>query len=76
MNGTVNDLVMCGARPLYLSASFILEEGFPMEDLCRVVCSMQEAATKAGVLLVTGDTKVVAAAQRNEPQVETLRFPM
>jgi hydrogenase expression/formation protein HypE len=59
VNGTVNDLAMCGARPLYLSAAFILEEGFLMEDLWRVVCSMQQAAASAGVVLVTGDTKVV-----------------
>ena len=57
--GTVNDLAMCGARPLYLSAGFILEEGLPMDDFCRIVQSMQEAAAEAKVLLVTGDTKVV-----------------
>ncbi|HEY4485033.1 MAG TPA: AIR synthase related protein, partial [Nitrospiria bacterium] len=59
VNGTVNDLAMCGARPLYLSAAFILEEGFPMEDLRRVVDSMQRAARQTGVVVVTGDTKVV-----------------
>jgi hydrogenase expression/formation protein HypE len=59
INGTVNDLAMCGARPLYLSAGFILEEGLPMETLWRVVRSMQRAAEAAGVQLVTGDTKVV-----------------
>ncbi|MBI3994854.1 MAG: hydrogenase expression/formation protein HypE [Nitrospirae bacterium] len=59
VNGTVNDLAMCGARPLYLSAAFIIEEGFPMEDLWRIVLSMQSASRKAGVSLVTGDTKVV-----------------
>jgi hydrogenase expression/formation protein HypE len=59
VNGTVNDLAMCGARPLYLSAGFILEEGLEMETLRTVVKSMQEAAAKAGVKLVTGDTKVV-----------------
>ncbi len=59
VNGTVNDLAMCGARPLYLSAGFILEEGLPMETLWRVVQSMAEAAAAAGVVLVTGDTKVV-----------------
>jgi len=59
VNGTVNDLAMCGAKPLYLSAAFILEEGLPMDDLWRVVLSMQEAAKNAGVMLVTGDTKVV-----------------
>jgi hydrogenase expression/formation protein HypE len=59
VNGTVNDLAMCGARPLYLSLGFILEEGFPMEDLWRVVRSIQEAAQEAGVEVATGDTKVV-----------------
>jgi len=57
--GTVNDLAMCGARPLYLSAGFILEEGLEMDTLRTVVTSMQEAAATAGVKLVTGDTKVV-----------------
>ncbi len=59
VNGTVNDLSMCGAVPLYLSAGFILEEGLPMDDLWRIVVSMQSAARRAGVVLVTGDTKVV-----------------
>lgn len=59
VNGTVNDLAMCGAEPQYLSAGFIIEEGFPMEELWRVVLSMQKAAQNAGVILVTGDTKVV-----------------
>ncbi|MCS6817951.1 MAG: hydrogenase expression/formation protein HypE [Blastocatellia bacterium] len=57
--GTVNDLAMCGARPLYLSAAFILEEGLPMETLWRVVQSMRRAAEEAQVQLITGDTKVV-----------------
>lgn len=59
VNGTINDLAMCGARPLYLSAGLILEEGLPMADLQRVVASMQAAAERADVKLVTGDTKVV-----------------
>jgi len=59
VNGTVNDLAMCGARPLYLSAGFILEEGLEMETLRTIVTSMKDAATKANVKLVTGDTKVV-----------------
>ncbi|MGD0589202.1 MAG: hydrogenase expression/formation protein HypE [Bacteroidota bacterium] len=59
VNGTVNDLAMCGARPLYLSSAFIIEEGLPMEDLWRVVLSMKQAAEAAGIQLVTGDTKVV-----------------
>ncbi|WP_433555215.1 hydrogenase expression/formation protein HypE [Pseudonocardia xinjiangensis] len=59
VNGTVNDLAMCGARPLYLSCGFILEEGFPVADLQRIVASMAAAAAAAGVQIVTGDTKVV-----------------
>jgi hydrogenase expression/formation protein HypE len=59
INGTVNDLAMCGARPLYLSSAFILEEGFSMESLRRVVESMRVTAAEANVQLVTGDTKVV-----------------
>lgn len=57
--GTVNDLAMCGATPLALSAAFILEEGFPMADLWRIALSMRTAAAAAGVRIVTGDTKVV-----------------
>lgn len=59
VNGTVNDLAMSGARPLYLSASFIIEEGFEIEELSRVTQSMAEAARDASVAIVTGDTKVV-----------------
>ncbi|HLJ67604.1 MAG TPA: hydrogenase expression/formation protein HypE [Chloroflexota bacterium] len=59
VNGTVNDLAMCGARPLYLSCGFLLEEGLPLETLSRIVDSMREAAGQADVQLVTGDTKVV-----------------
>ncbi len=59
VNGTVNDLAMGGAKPLYLAAAFILEEGLPAADLARVVDSMATAARDAGVQLVTGDTKVV-----------------
>ena len=59
VNGTVNDLAMCGARPLYLSAGFIQEEGLPMEVLRTIVASMRAAAERAGVQFVTGDTKVV-----------------
>ena len=59
MAGTVNDLAVSGAKPLYLSASFIIEEGFPFADLERIVKSMAEEARKAGVIIVTGDTKVV-----------------
>jgi hydrogenase expression/formation protein HypE len=59
VHGTVNDLAMSGARPLYLTSAFIIEEGLPMETLWRVVCSMRDAAKKCGVQIVTGDTKVV-----------------
>ena len=59
VHGTVNDLAMSGARPLYLSAGFILEEGFPIAELRRVLESMREAAREAGIEIVTGDTKVV-----------------
>lgn len=59
VNGTVNDLAMCGARPLWLSCGLILEEGVPMETVERVAASMRRAADAAGVAFVTGDTKVV-----------------
>jgi hydrogenase expression/formation protein HypE len=59
VHGTINDVAMMGARPLYLAASFILEEGFALSELARVVASMAEAARVAGVPVVTGDTKVV-----------------
>lgn len=59
VHGTVNDVAMSGAKPLYLSAGFILEEGFPLADLERIVKSMAEASKAAGVPVVTGDTKVV-----------------
>ncbi len=59
VNGTANDLAMCGAHPLYLSCGFIIEEGLPMETLWRIVLSMKRAADAAGVQIITGDTKVV-----------------
>ncbi|WP_295406010.1 hydrogenase expression/formation protein HypE [uncultured Thiocystis sp.] len=59
VHGTVNDVAMAGARPLYLAAGFILEEGFPLCELVRIVESMAHAANVAGVPIVTGDTKVV-----------------
>jgi len=59
VHGTINDVAMAGARPLYLSAGFILEEGLPLADLERIVASMGRAANAAGVAVVTGDTKVV-----------------
>ncbi|MCG7959563.1 MAG: hydrogenase expression/formation protein HypE [Candidatus Thiodiazotropha taylori] len=59
VHGTINDVAMSGARPTYLSAGFILEEGFPLADLEKIVISMSHAASEAGVPIVTGDTKVV-----------------
>ncbi|MCB0832212.1 MAG: hydrogenase expression/formation protein HypE [Bacteroidetes bacterium] len=59
VNGTVNDIAMCGATPLFISAGFILEEGFDLESLRKIVESMRIAADRAGVSIVTGDTKVV-----------------
>jgi len=71
VNGTVNDLAMCGAKPLFLSAAFVIEEGLAMEELWRVVVSMHDAATKAGVELVTGDTKVVDRGKGDKLFVNT-----
>jgi hydrogenase expression/formation protein HypE len=59
VNGTVNDIAMCGAKPLYLSIGLIMEEGFPMEDLKKILQSMKDAAEKADIVIATGDTKVV-----------------
>jgi hydrogenase expression/formation protein HypE len=71
VHGTVNDLAMCGARPLYLSVGFILEEGTPMDDFWRIVQSMRAAADEAGVQLVTGDTKVVDRGKADKIFVNT-----
>src|SRR6266480_897848 len=71
VHGTVNDLAMCGARPLYLSVGFILEEGTAMEDFWRVLQSMREAAAAAGVMLVTGDTKVVDRGKADKIFINT-----
>ncbi len=71
VNGTVNDLAMSGATPLYLSAAFIMEEGFPMEELRQVVASMARAASDAGVSIVTGDTKVVNKGSADKIFVNT-----
>ena len=69
--GTVNDLAMCGARPLALSAGFILEEGLPIATLKRVVAAMMEAARRAGVRIVTGDTKVVERGKGDGVYINT-----
>lgn len=63
VHGTINDVAVMGARPLYLAAGFILEEGYPLADLARIVESMAAAAREAGVPVVTGDTKVVEAGK-------------
>jgi hydrogenase expression/formation protein HypE len=71
VNGTVNDLSVSGATPLYLSAGFILEEGFPVADLIRITESMQAAAAVAGVQVVTGDTKVVEKGKADGCYINT-----
>ena len=71
VNGTVNDLSVAGAVPLYLSAGFILEEGFAIADLTRIVTSMRDAAQRAGVQIVTGDTKVVQKGKADGCYINT-----
>lgn len=71
VHGTVNDLAMCGARPLHLSAGFIIEEGLPTADLKRIVASMARAAAAAGVTVVTGDTKVVDRGKGDQVFINT-----
>lgn len=71
VNGTVNDLAMCGAQPKYLSLSFILEEGLKMEEFWEVLVSIKEAAEKAGVQIVTGDTKVVDRGKADKIFINT-----
>ncbi len=71
VHGTVNDVAMLGATPLYLSASFILEEGFPLADLKRIVESMAAASREAGVPVVTGDTKVVEQGKGDGVYIST-----
>jgi hydrogenase expression/formation protein HypE len=71
VNGTVNDLAACGAQPLALSAGFVIEEGFPLSDLARVVSAMAGAARRAGVHVVTGDTKVVERGKGDGCYVNT-----
>ncbi|HSD23838.1 MAG TPA: hydrogenase expression/formation protein HypE [Solirubrobacterales bacterium] len=71
INGTVNDLAMAGARPIALSAGFIVEEGLPVADLDRIVSSMAEAAEAAGVQVATGDTKVVERGKADGLYINT-----
>ena len=71
IHGTVNDLAMRGAKPLYVTAGFIIEEGFSFADLKRVVMSMADAAREAGVLIVAGDTKVVPKGKADKVFINT-----
>ncbi len=71
VHGTVNDVAMAGAKPLWLSAGFIIEEGFPLADLARVVDSMADAARRCGVMIVTGDTKVVEKGKADRLYINT-----
>src|SRR5215469_189934 len=71
VNGTVNDLAVSGATPLYLTAGFILEEGFPVADLTAITESMRDAAAAAGVAVVTGDTKVVERGKADGCYINT-----
>lgn len=71
VNGTVNDICMCGGRPEYLSMGLILEEGFPMEDLQRIIDSVGKAARAAGVVVATGDTKVVPRGSADKIFINT-----
>jgi hydrogenase expression/formation protein HypE len=71
VNGTINDLSVTGAKPLFISAAFILEEGFNIEDLWKIVLSMQKAASEAGVKIITGDTKVVDKGKGDKVFINT-----
>jgi len=71
VHGTINDLVMSGAKPLYLSAGFILEEGFPLKELEKIVISMAQAAEAACVKIITGDTKVVERGKGDGVYINT-----
>src|SRR3989304_4466404 len=71
VNGTVNDLAVSGARPLFMSAAFIIEEGLLLEELRRIVASMKRACQRGGVALVTGDTKVVNRGKGDKVFINT-----
>lgn len=71
VNGTVNDLCMCGAKPMYISAGFILEEGYSIEELYKVVTEMKNSAAKADIKIVTGDTKVVEKGKGDKIYINT-----
>ncbi len=74
VNGTVNDVAMCGAIPKYLSLAFIVEEGLEMEQFIRIVTSVKEAADKSGVQIITGDTKVVERGKGDKIFINTTGF--
>ena len=74
VNGTVNDVAMCGAVPKYLSLAFIVEEGLEMKDFIRIVESVKEAADKSGVQIITGDTKVVERGKGDKIFINTTGF--
>jgi len=71
VNGTVNDIAMCGAHPLYISVGLIIEEGLPIKDLRKILQTMAQAAEKAGVKIVTGDTKVVPRGKADKIFINT-----
>lgn len=71
VNGTINDLAMCGAKPQFISCGLIIEEGFPMNELWEIILSMQQAAKKANVQIVTGDTKVVEKGKGDKIFINT-----
>ncbi|WP_224484443.1 hydrogenase expression/formation protein HypE [Robertkochia aurantiaca] len=71
VNGTVNDVAMCGGIPAYLSLSFIIEEGLALADLKKIICSIRKAAERAGVQIVTGDTKVVEKGKGDKIFINT-----
>jgi len=71
VNGTVNDIAMCGAKPLYLSASFIIEEGFELDKLELIVSSMKDSSNKCNVQIITGDTKVVEKGKGDKIFINT-----
>lgn len=71
INGTVNDIAMCGAIPIYLSVGLIIEEGFPFEDLKSILLEMKKAAQKADIQIVTGDTKVVSRGAADKIFINT-----
>ncbi|MFU8827143.1 MAG: hydrogenase expression/formation protein HypE [Brevefilum sp.] len=76
VSGTVNDVAMLGARPLYLTAGFVLEEGFPMDQLVKIIDSMAETCQEAGVQIVAGDTKVVEKGKADGVFINTTGFGM